>query len=192
MVYTKPRFLSFEEYLAYDDETENLYELFNGELVGLAPESGENVKIAASLYAAFLAVVGLERVKYHGLEVEVHGEPKNRYPDLVILREEHDALLRTRNTVRLHMPPPLLVIEVVSPGSIQRDRDYIAKRSQYEDIGIDEYWIVDPELNQVTVLWIKENDYEEVGVFTKNQKIISPTFPGLSLTAKAVLTAKAS
>ncbi|MEN8444295.1 MAG: Uma2 family endonuclease [Cyanobacteria bacterium J06555_13] len=192
MVYTKQKFLSFEDYLAYDDGTDNLYELFNGELIALAPESGENVKIAASLYAAFLAIVGLERVKYHGLEVEVNGEPKNRYPDLTILREEHDALLRTRNTIHLHMPPPLLVVEVVSPGNIQRDRDYIAKRGQYEDIGIGEYWIVDPALKQVTVLEMKEGAYEEVGIFTGAQQVISPTFPTLVLTAKAVLIAKAS
>ena len=33
MAQTQPRFLSFEEYLPYDDGTEVLYELFNGELV---------------------------------------------------------------------------------------------------------------------------------------------------------------
>ncbi|MEL6855645.1 MAG: Uma2 family endonuclease [Cyanobacteria bacterium J06607_13] len=187
---TKPRFLSFEEYLEHDDGTDTLHELFNGELIALAPESGENVKIAASLYAAFLAIVGLERVKYHGLELEVHGEPKNRYPDLTILRADHDALLRMRNTIRLHMPPPLLVVEVVSPGSIQRERDYIAKRRQYEDIGIEEYWIVDPSLQQVTVLELKGEVYAEVGVFTNAQTVVSPSFPELGITAKAVLSAK--
>jgi Uma2 family endonuclease len=67
----------------------------------------------------------------------VRGEPKNRYPDLTILREEHVALLKPRNTIRLMMPPPLLVVEVVSPGKIQRERDYT--RSQYQDLGIGEY-----------------------------------------------------
>ena len=33
------------------------------------------------------------------------------------------------------MPPPLLVVEVVSPGELQRERDYIAKRIQYEEPG---------------------------------------------------------
>jgi hypothetical protein len=32
MVQTRPRFYSFDDYLAYDDGTENFYELFNGEL----------------------------------------------------------------------------------------------------------------------------------------------------------------
>ena len=33
MIQIKPRFQSFEEYLAYDDGSEKLYELFNGELI---------------------------------------------------------------------------------------------------------------------------------------------------------------
>jgi len=49
----------------------------------------------------------------HGLELEVRGEPKNRYPDLTIIREEHIQLLSQRNTILLSMLPPLLVIEVV-------------------------------------------------------------------------------
>jgi len=49
MISTKPRFESFEEYLDYDDGTENLYELFNGELIEVPPESGENVAIAVFL-----------------------------------------------------------------------------------------------------------------------------------------------
>ncbi len=189
MIETKLRFISFEEYLAYDDGTDKLYELFNGELIEVPPESGDNVEIAASLFCEFFPIVGRSRVRYHGLEVEVRGEPKNRYPDLTIIREEHVALLKQRNTIRLTMPPPLLVVEVVSPGNIQRDRDYIAKRRQYEDIDIGEYWIVDPALEQVTVLAMQNGQYEEVGVFCDRQTINSSTFISLRLTAEVVLKA---
>ncbi|MEL6353568.1 MAG: Uma2 family endonuclease [Cyanobacteria bacterium J06627_28] len=193
MIQTKEklRFVSFEEYLAYDDGTNKLYELFNGELVEVPPESGDNVEIAAELFCDFLSIVGRRRIRYHGLEIEVQGEPKNRYPDLTILREEHVALLSKRNTIRLTMPPPLLVVEVVSPGNLQRERDYVAKRRQYEDIGIGEYWIVDPDLEKITVLAIGEDSrYQEVGVFQNRQQVVSPTFPTLKLSAKDVLTAK--
>ena len=77
---------------------------------------------------------------------------------------------------------------------MQHDRDYIAKRRQYEDIGIPEYWIVDPQLNQVTVLAIKEaikeKEYEEVGIFHDQQTVVSPTFPDLALTASQILDVK--
>ncbi|MFM7908228.1 MAG: Uma2 family endonuclease, partial [Microcystis sp.] len=145
MLTTKPRFQTFVEYLHYEDNSEEHYELFNGELVEMPPESGLNFQIANRLFLVFALMLGTDRVIGHGLELEVRGEPKNRYPDLTIIREEHIQLLSQRNTILLSMLPPLLVIEVVSPGEIQRERDYIAKRSQYQDCGIPEYWIVDPQ-----------------------------------------------
>jgi Uma2 family endonuclease len=192
MVQTRPRFLSFEEYLSHDDGSGLLYELFNGELIPVPPESGENVEIAGALFLAFAALLGRKRVRGHGLELEVRGEPKNRYPDLTILREEHIDLLKPRNTIRLTMPPPLLVVEVVSPGAIQRDRDYIAKRplagiskrSQYQDLGINEYWIVNPQDQEITVLIMTETGYQEVGVFRGDEAIVSPAFPALVLQSK--------
>ncbi|UIE36395.1 PDDEXK family nuclease [Leptodesmis sichuanensis] len=69
MVQAKPRFLSFEEYLAYDDGTENLYELFTGELIEVPPESGENASIATFLLIHFAAKLGHLRVRGHGLEI---------------------------------------------------------------------------------------------------------------------------
>lgn len=186
-----PRFLSFEEYLAYDDGSNTLYELFNGELVPVPPESGENVQIANRLFLQFALKLGTDRVRGHGLELEVMGEPRNRYPDLTIIRPEHVEQLKARNTIRLSMAPPLLVIEVVSPGELQRERDYRAKRQQYQDIGILEYWIVDPGRGQVVVLHLNEktneNAYEEMGVFQGNEAIASREVIELSLTVDQIL-----
>jgi Uma2 family endonuclease len=47
---------------------------------------------------------------------------------------------------------PHLAVEVVSPGSRSRKRDYEEKRVDYLAIGLLEYWIVDPEERMVTVL----------------------------------------
>ncbi len=118
MLITKPRFETFAEYLHYEDNSEENYELFNGELVEMPPESGLNFEIANFLFLKFASLVGHRRVRGHGLELEVRGEPKNRYPDLTIIREEHIQLLSQRNTILLAMAPPLLVLEVVSAGEI--------------------------------------------------------------------------
>jgi Uma2 family endonuclease len=84
------------------------------------------------------------------------------------------------------MAPPLLVIEVVSPGELQRDRDYIAKRLQYQDCGISEYWIVDPDTQTVLVLELRGKTYTEVGSFSGKERILSPQFRELKLTAAQV------
>lgn len=195
MIQIKQRFQSFEEYLSYDDGTDNLYELFNGELIEVPPESGENVQIANRLFLFFALLIGSdlaggealrERVRDHGLELEVQGEPRNRYPDLTIIREEHIQQLAKRNTIRLSMAPPLLVVEVVSPGELQRDRDYVAKRLQYQDCGIPEYWIVDPQSQTVLVLELVENTYIEVGSFSGKKRILSTQFRELNITAAQI------
>lgn len=186
---TKQRFLSFADYLSYDDGTDRLYELFNGELIEVPPESGENIEIATFLLLQFASIVGHQRVRGHGLELEVRGEPRNRYPDLTVIRDEHIPLLKRRNTLHFSMVPPLLVVEVVSPGDVQRDRDYLAKRMQYQDRAIPEYWIVDPQLEVLVVLELVEGSYTEVGTFQGNTFVRSPQFSELNLTPAQIFAA---
>ncbi|WP_353930169.1 Uma2 family endonuclease [Okeanomitos corallinicola TIOX110] len=183
MVQTKQRFASFEEYLSYNDGSDKLYELYNEELIELPIKSGTNVQIANRILLIFALLIGIDRVRGHGLELEVRGEPRNRYPDLTIIQEEHIKLLANRNTIRLTMLPPLLVVEVVSPGELQRDRDFVAKRLQYQDCGIPEYWIIDPEKQSILVLELVDKVYHEVGIFAGNDLVISPQFKSLNLPA---------
>ncbi|MBW4485166.1 MAG: Uma2 family endonuclease [Tildeniella torsiva UHER 1998/13D] len=188
MVQLKPRFQSFEEYLAYDDGTEKLYELFNGELIEVPPESGFNVEIANLIFATLLPIVGPRRLRGHGLELEVRGEPRNRYPDFTVIHSEQVDQLKRRNTLRLSMGPPVLVIEIVSPGEVQRNRDYVAKRGQYQDLGIPEYWIVDPQTATVLVLALRDGVYEEFATLSGGDRLQSFQLGVLEITAAALFT----
>jgi Uma2 family endonuclease len=87
------------------------------------------------------------------------------------------------------MPPPELVVEVVSPGQENITQDYRYKRSQYQARGILEYWIIDPMEQKITVFTLVEGLYEEA-VFTGEAVILSTLFPPeSSLTASKVLQA---
>ena len=191
---TRPkRKLTFEEYLNHDDGTDNRYELVDGELIALPPESGRNIRIAGWLFIQLANLLGLERVVHNSCELQVPilkpGYAANRYPDLVVLREEHIELTEARMTITLNMPAPLLVVEVVSPGKENRDRDYSEKREQYEARGIPEYWIVDPISEMVTVLVLQKGAYVEAGQFNGEQRIASKVFQTLELTAREVISA---
>jgi Uma2 family endonuclease len=185
--------LTFEKYLEYDDGTDNRYELFNGELIPMPPESGLNEWIATWLRDELVPLINRRLVKCHCCELQVSGNPQNRYPDLVILREGHLAQIKKRLTISLSMAPPQLVIEVVSPYRSQKDenyrRDYVEKRQQYEDRGIPEYWIIDPQAQLVTALVLVNGSYQATE-FTGNQQIVSRTFPELKLTATQILAAE--
>ena len=182
--------LTFEQYLSYDDGTDKRYELINGELVELPPESPINCHIARFLFLQFAQLIPFERICMKDAEIEVSGSrAKTRYPDLMILSEELQLALedQSRNTITRDMPPPILVIEVVSPGSGNEDRDYRYKRSEYAARGISEYWIIDPHEAKVTVLRLITGLYEEQE-FTANQ-LIQSQFQALSVTAAQVLRA---
>jgi Uma2 family endonuclease len=66
---------------------------------------------------------------------------------------------------------------------LQWERDYVAKRSQYENLGIPEYWIINPQTQGVLVLRLTSDGFAEVGSFAGDDPIQSCQFPTLSLTA---------
>ncbi|MEZ2229905.1 MAG: Uma2 family endonuclease [Microcoleus sp.] len=194
MVQAQSKKLTFDEYLNYSDNTDNRYELIDGELIALPPESEPNNFIANYLffYLASSGLVPLRLIKTHNCEVQVavlrSGDAANRYPDLIILEPEHIPLTANRLTITFDMLPPRLVVEVVSPGRVGRDRDYERKRAQYAARGIAEYWAIDPIQQVVTVLWLEEGQYVEVGVFRDGEAIVSPMFAQLSLTVQQILS----
>ena len=185
--------LTFEQYLEYDDGTDNLYELCDGELILMPPESELNGWMVECLQNEFAQLVKRRLVRVLPYELQVLGKTQNRFPDLVVLREEHIELTKKRRTITLDMPPPQLVVEVVSPYKSQKDknyrRDYIDKVHQYQERGIPEYWIVDPQAQLVTVMVLVNGSYQATE-FSGSQRIVSQIFPELGLTAAQVLEAR--
>ncbi|MGH2414734.1 MAG: Uma2 family endonuclease [Microcystaceae cyanobacterium] len=188
-----PQIMSLEDYFNYDDDTDSRYELEDGELSVIPPESDLNLRIASFLLVYF-AQQGIPFYRLRiGTEIVVSGTRATvRLPDLMVLTEELAIALESasRSTVTMDMPPPQLVVEVVSPGKKNKDRDYRYKRSQYQARGIAEYWIVDPIGQRVTVLSLVEGLYEEA-VFEGDEALASTLLlelaRGSQLTAKQVL-----
>ncbi|NJL49163.1 MAG: Uma2 family endonuclease [Leptolyngbyaceae cyanobacterium SM2_5_2] len=188
MVQAKPQLKTFADFLAHAEAADAYYELTHGELVTMPPESDENLYRAMQLYEALKTVVDRRQIRLQGLALAMPGQPKNRYPDLTVLRPEHPDQMRElgQAAITLAMAPPRLVVEVVSPGAENHRRDYLDKRNQYEWRGIPEYWILDPVLGQVTVLALTQQGYEETG-FSGDSVVKSAMFPAWGLTAEAML-----
>jgi len=181
---SKTNYLTFEEYLADDDGTDTHYELVDGELVEMPPESDENNDIARMLLFELAKHLPVSLLAYKDTEIEVTGRrARCRLPDLLVHTDASKAALTgtRRATITRDMPPPALVIEVVSPGQTNRDRDYRYKRTEYAAREIGEYWIVDPETKQVTVCQWDNGLYADT-VYGESARIQSALVPNFALT----------
>ena len=83
-------------------------------------------------------------------------------PDLFVILNEHESIVQ-KNGVH---GTPALIIEIIS---INRSLDTKRKRSLYEKEGVKEYFIIDPENKNTTLLTLNssgiyEQTYEETGL----------------------------
>jgi Uma2 family endonuclease len=180
--------LTFAEYLVYDDGTDTRYELEDGILVEMPTESPENNRIALRLYVELLKHFAYPFIAHKDTEIEVSGRlARCRLPDLMVHTAESLTALQgaTRAVITRDLPPPALVIEVVSPGTVNRVRDYRHKRTEYAARCIPEYWIVDPEQRQITVCQWTEGLYESIAI-QGSTPIPSQIVPDLTLTPNQV------
>ncbi|NJP12632.1 MAG: Uma2 family endonuclease, partial [Leptolyngbyaceae cyanobacterium RU_5_1] len=176
----------FEEYLAYDDGTDNHYELVDGLLVLMNPPRIEHfliTKFLEQVLDAAIAQLSLPWLTFRETGVRT-GYSKSRLTDLCVVTRDQAKELLGQSAV--FQTPPRLIVEVVSPDSISRDYRY--KRSEYAALEVPEYWIVDPLEAKVTILLWEEGLYEET-VLVGDQAIASLTFPDLSLTVEQILAA---
>jgi Uma2 family endonuclease len=81
---------------------------------------------------------------------------------------------------------PTIIVEFVSEGKVNQERDYIAKRAEYREIGVREYWVVDRFRRSLTVyIFGGENDEEHL--IPEDQTYATPLLPGFELPLKRLL-----
>ncbi|MBS1251256.1 MAG: hypothetical protein MAG451_00287 [Anaerolineales bacterium] len=131
--------MSYEEFLEWADEDVHA-EWVNGEVIVHLPPKNEHQLIIEFLHQLLALFVGLSDrglVRIAPFEVKLWPDGPAREPDILFLDQEHmDAL----SSERLAGPPDLIV-EVISPDSVRRDRS--RKFREYETAGVREYWIID-------------------------------------------------
>ena len=88
-----------------------------------------------------------------------------------------------------------LVLEVVSPDPRSHHRDWVTKRAEYATAGFAEYWIVDPQMQTITVLTLDGvpagGPYRVHGEFRTGQTAASVLLPGFTAKVDAVFAAGA-
>ena len=78
-----------------------------------------------------------------------------------------------------------LAAEVISLGD--RNRDRIEKRDLYEQYGVKEYWLIDPEARTVEVLHLENGRYQLFVRATPGQAAASKLLPGFDVSVTDLL-----
>jgi Uma2 family endonuclease len=122
----------------------NRYECIDGELLVTPSPGNPHQAVVGEFYRAlypYVREMGVGFVQFSPLDVELD-DGMIVQPDVLAFRITPSAAKG-----RIHGPDLLLVVEVLSRGTMKRDRTL--KRSFYQRIGVHEYWIVDQAARRI-------------------------------------------
>jgi len=149
------RLYTYAELVAELPESNQPGELWDGELIMSPTPSFNHQKVVFRFQRALYDWVAARKLgEVVGAPIDMVLSPhRAMQPDVIFIARERLAIIQ-----RVVMGPADLVAEVISPGG--RNRDRIEKRDLYEQHGVKEYWIVDPEAETVDVLELVQGKYE--------------------------------
>ena len=156
----------------------NRYELIEGELcVSTAPDLLHQRTLGRihTAFAKYLDEQPIGEILY-GPGV-ILSDYDGVIPDLVYLSNERRDQIATGARI---YGAPNLVIEILSPGKQNMERDRIKKLRLYAKFGVEEYWIVDPRDLSIEVY---RRDAESLTLFTNlasDEIITTPLLPGFA------------
>jgi Uma2 family endonuclease len=197
----KTELVTFLEFAEWKPENQ-FYELHNRVIIEMPQPVGKHEEVKGFLSTELVFEYRRLNFPYFlpsQAFVKVNGEESAYLPDILVLNRPNllnESLWERQSTVTQRASIPL-VVEVVSTNWRV---DYLTKVKDYEEIGISEYWIVDylglggrrfignPKQPTILIHELIEGEYQ-VTSFQRDERILSPTFPELVLTANQVFQA---
>ena len=145
---------TLEDYYALPDERR--VELIDGVFYDMSAPAVIHQKILGELYILFRkctdAHEGTCDLYLSPCDVRLDMDNKTMVqPDLLVICKSYDL------DAKRFEGAPDLVLEILSPST--RSKDMLLKLYKYQNAGVKEYWIVDPENEKVLVYDFREGNY---------------------------------
>ncbi|TAE99290.1 MAG: Uma2 family endonuclease [Oscillatoriales cyanobacterium] len=200
---SKTQTVMFDEFVAwYPENSVHRYELHNGVIVEMPLGTGDHSDVTGFISSEINFEIRRLQLPYSipgDCLLKLSRNESGYQPDVIVLdrtalinepRWKKESIITMGSSVRL-------AIEVVSTN--WRD-DYFFKASDYEEMGISEYWIVDylglggrkfignPKQPTLAVYQLVDGEYQ-VKQFRGSERVESLAFPELSLTAEQIFLA---
>ncbi|MBP0012588.1 MAG: Uma2 family endonuclease [Roseofilum sp. SBFL] len=198
----EPKVYSFDQFISwYPENSEVRYELHDGVIIEMPKPNGKHSDLTGSLIEQLLIAIrqmgkgGIWTIPRESI-VKPTGDKLGYEPDIIVLnkdimgaesRWESESIIQHPDSVKL-------IVEVVSTN--WRD-DYYNKLRDYEEMSIEEYWIIDyaalgprklignPKQPTFFVCSLVDGEYQ-MTPFTEDTPIVSPTFSQFNLSAQEI------
>jgi len=171
---------SFADYLTWIDDKRR--ELINGFVNLMTPApSRTHQRILGDLHFEFKKFLYNKKCEVYLAPFDVRLPSKNGevsddkiftvvQPDICIICDE------SKLDERGCLGAPDLIVEIISLSSAKKDLD--DKFKLYQENGVKEYWIVQPNDETVSVFFLENGKYQHKGMFTRGSKVKVGIFDG--------------
>lgn len=180
--------ITVEEFRQMEFEGEDAYyELINGEIVKKAAPTPLHQRCSFILslnIGNFVMGKKLGQAFTAPVDVYLH-EFSHVLPDIVFISKELAGIIDYKEGI---MGVPDLVVEIISPSSIYKDR--VLKNNDYEAAGVQEYWIVDPKNQAIEVYENVEKSFKLFSFAAETGTIKSKVLEGLEIDVTSIFPAE--
>jgi Uma2 family endonuclease len=176
--------MTYEDYAELPDDG-NRYELVDGKLELMSPAPGRTHQIISRRLLLLLSQDCESEYEIVAAPVDVVlSSTEVRQPDLVMIHLSRLSIYKERGSIE---EPPDLVVEILSPSSLKRDK--IAKHQAYALFGVPEYWILNPgdETLEQHLLG-SDGKYDLIDVYTGDEPIRSERLKCISFSMNGVMS----
>ena len=171
---TQPRkkrdlLLTYDDYVTFPDSDGIRKEIIEGELFMTPAPSIKHQSISKTIFRLlddYVTQHNLGEVWYAPCDI-IFSNINIIQPDIFYISNENHEILTALNI----KGAPDLIIEILSPSTIENDRIY--KKLVYEKYGVKKYWIVDPQEEIIEVWSLQDDRFQLVQKAGKNQKLNS-------------------
>lgn len=168
-----------------DDNDTGLYELIDGEVIRKSAPAPIHQRISRTIAFAMHQHVTqhqLGEILYAPIDVFLDDNNAPQ-PDIVFVGANQADIVTNDGIEGV----PTLVVEIISPSSIVRDRK--DKYAVYERVGVPEYWLIDPANQEIEIYQWQQGRYVLLSAASVLEgQLTSAVFPNLNLDLKTLFS----
>ena len=175
--------LTYEDYLQFPDDGKR-HEIIEGDHYVTPVPRTKHQRISANLATAMISFSKQHKL---GLVLTapcdvILSDENVVQPDLLFVSTARAAIVTEDNI----QGAPDIIVEILSESS--RKKDEVTKRKLYERFGVQEYWVVDPELEIVKIYKRAQQRYGRAMELSKetNDVLTTELLPGFAFAVSEI------